>query len=124
MSHRSRLPSDVRMNAPLRVPTSTRTPLTGVPFRPGADPSRHRGHALGHPTGVGVDSPATVSHGRGHRRYDSPPTKSRYGIRGNEDGGSEDAEEPGHGCDRAPAPDLPVFWTCRCSGPAGVPDLR
>ena len=26
-SHRSRLPSDVRTNAPLRVPTSTRTPL-------------------------------------------------------------------------------------------------
>src|ERR1700674_2454016 len=26
-SHRSRLPSDVRMNAPLRVPTNTRTPL-------------------------------------------------------------------------------------------------
>src|SRR6266436_2103269 len=31
-SHRSRLPSDVRMNAPLRVPTNTRTPLIAHSF--------------------------------------------------------------------------------------------
>src|SRR5207237_350459 len=31
--HRSRLPSDVRMNAPLRVPTSTRTPLIAPHLR-------------------------------------------------------------------------------------------
>src|SRR5262245_26350514 len=32
MSHRSRFASDVRMNAPLRVPTSTRTPLITYSF--------------------------------------------------------------------------------------------
>src|SRR6266480_7588918 len=32
-SHFSRLPSDVRMNAPLRVPTNTRTLLIFSPFR-------------------------------------------------------------------------------------------
>src|SRR5215469_16786911 len=31
-SHRSRLPSAVSTNAPLRVPTSTRTPLICAPF--------------------------------------------------------------------------------------------
>src|SRR4051794_20327926 len=30
-SHRSRAPSAVRMNAPFRVPTRTRTPLTTLP---------------------------------------------------------------------------------------------
>src|SRR4029077_18576009 len=33
-SHFSRLPSDVRMNAPLRVPTRTRTPLMPRSFFP------------------------------------------------------------------------------------------
>src|SRR3990172_9287445 len=32
MSHRLRFPSDVRTNAPLRVPTSTRTPLIPSSF--------------------------------------------------------------------------------------------
>jgi hypothetical protein len=31
MSQRSRLPSEVKTNAPLRVPTSTRTPLIDEP---------------------------------------------------------------------------------------------
>ena len=43
MSHRSRLVSEVRINAPLRVPTKTRTPLillllsrfSGVLYHPG-----------------------------------------------------------------------------------------
>src|SRR4030095_15477455 len=37
-SQRSRLPSAVRMKAPLRVPTSTRTPLIDSPFRRAAAP--------------------------------------------------------------------------------------
>jgi hypothetical protein len=32
MSHRSRFASDVRINAPLRVPTNTRTPLMPCSF--------------------------------------------------------------------------------------------
>src|SRR5579862_8780849 len=36
MSHFSRLPSAVRMNAPLRVPTRTRTPLISCSSRSGA----------------------------------------------------------------------------------------
>src|SRR3954471_20555434 len=46
MSHRSRFPSEVRMNAPLRVPTSTRTPLMVYSFMPVSDfrfPPSHYG---------------------------------------------------------------------------------
>ena len=56
-SHCSRFPSDVRTNAPLRVPTSTRTPLIPPPlsrasFRACFDRACHRCHPRTPTTGI------------------------------------------------------------------------
>src|SRR5258708_7294901 len=55
MSQRSRLPSDVRTNAPFRVPTSTRTPLIRTPFRQGRIPP-----TWPPPVSSGLSQPADV----------------------------------------------------------------
>src|SRR5258708_4110421 len=65
MSQRSRLPSDVRTNAPFRVPTSTRTPLIRTPFRQGRIPP-----TWPQPFSSGLSQPAdvlTVARRKTHR---------------------------------------------------------
>src|SRR5215469_17276568 len=71
MSHCSRLPSEVSTNAPLRVPTSTRTPLIYTPVHGLAKPPRMATASLSHPADChGLELLPTLS-----LSYDGPTAK-------------------------------------------------